>query len=354
MAKTTAYRGTLMSNIQLRSVTKRFGDTVTLHNVNLDIQDGEFAVFVGPSGCGKSTLLRMIAGLEEVSEGEVLIGNEVMNDVAPSHRGVAMVFQSYALYPHMTVAENMGYGLRVNKVPKDQIRHQVEMVAKTLQLSHLLDRKPKQLSGGQRQRVAIGRAIVRNPRVFMFDEPLSNLDAELRVEMRLHLARQGEKAETLYYIVKGSVAVLIKDEEGKEMILSYLNQGDFIGELGLFEEGQERSAWVRAKTACEVAEISYKKFRQLIQVNPDILMRLSSQMARRLQVTSEKVGNLAFLDVTGRIAQTLLNLAKQPDAMTHPDGMQIKITRQEIGRPGDVRGIDESAAGRALPLAGRQ
>ena len=133
------------------------------------------------------------------------------------------------------------------------------------------------------------------------------------------LIHQGEKAETLYYIVKGSVAVLIKDEEG-------------IGELGLFEEGQERSAWVRAKTACEVAEISYKKFRQLIQVNPDILMRLSAQMARRLQVTSEKVGNLAFLDVTGRIAQTLLNLAKQPDAMTHPDGMQIKITRQEICR----------------------
>jgi ABC-type sugar transport system ATPase subunit len=125
-----------MSNIQLRNVTKRFGDTVTLHNVNLDIEDGEFAVFVGPSGCGKSTMLRMIAGLEEISDGEVLIGNEVMNDVAPSHRGVAMVFQSYALYPHMTVAENMGYGLKVNKVPKDQIRHQVEMVAKTLQLSH--------------------------------------------------------------------------------------------------------------------------------------------------------------------------------------------------------------------------
>ncbi len=123
-----------MSNIQLRNVTKRFGDTVTLHNVNLDIEDGEFAVFVGPSGCGKSTMLRMIAGLEEISDGEVLIGNEVMNDIAPSHRGVAMVFQSYALYPHMTVAENMGYGLKVNKVPKDQIRHQVEMVAKTLQL----------------------------------------------------------------------------------------------------------------------------------------------------------------------------------------------------------------------------
>lgn len=137
------------------------------------------------------------------------------------------------------------------------------------------------------------------------------------------LIHQGEKAETLYYIVKGSVAVLIKDEEGKEMILSYLNQGDFIGELGLFEEGQERSAWVRAKTACEVAEISYKKFRQLIQVNPDILMRLSAQMARRLQVTSEKVGNLAFLDVTGRIAQTLLNLAKQPDALHLLAGVRV-------------------------------
>ena len=141
------------------------------------------------------------------------------------------------------------------------------------------------------------------------------------------LIHQGEKAETLYYIVKGSVAVLIKDEEGKEMILSYLNQGDFIGELGLFEEGQERSAWVRAKTACEVAEISYKKFRQLIQVNPDILMRLSAQMARRLQVTSEKVGNLAFLDVTGR--------------------MQIKITRQEIGQ---IVGCSRETVGRILKM----
>ena len=161
------------------------------------------------------------------------------------------------------------------------------------------------------------------------------------------LIHAGEKAETLYFIVKGSVAVLIKDEEGKEMILSYLNQGDFIGELGLFEESENptRTAWVRAKSPCEVAEISYKKFRQLIQVNPEILVRLSSQMARRLQSTSQKVGNLAFLDVTGRIAQTLLNLAKQPDAMTHPDGMQIKITRQEIGR---IVGCSREMVGRVL------
>lgn len=167
------------------------------------------------------------------------------------------------------------------------------------------------------------------------------------------LIHAGEKAETLYYIVKGSVAVLIKDDEGKEMILSYLNQGDFIGELGLFEEEDEstRSAWVRAKSPCEVAEISYKKFRQLIQVNPDILMRLSSQMANRLQVTSQKVGNLAFLDVTGRIAQTLLNLAKQPDAMTHPDGMQIKITRQEIGQ---IVGCSRETVGRILKMLEEQ
>ncbi|MBP2856346.1 sn-glycerol-3-phosphate ABC transporter ATP-binding protein UgpC [Dickeya oryzae] len=198
-----------MSSICLQNVTKRFGNTETLHNINLDIQAGEFAVFVGPSGCGKSTLLRMIAGLEEISDGKILIDDDVMNDVAPAHRGVAMVFQSYALYPHMTVAENMGYGLKVNKVPKAEIRHQVEMVAKTLQLSHLLDRKPKQLSGGQRQRVAIGRAIVRNPKVFMFDEPLSNLDAELRVDMRLHIARLHQELKTtMVYVTHDQVEAM--------------------------------------------------------------------------------------------------------------------------------------------------
>ncbi|WP_395479609.1 cAMP-activated global transcriptional regulator CRP [Candidatus Curculioniphilus buchneri] len=161
------------------------------------------------------------------------------------------------------------------------------------------------------------------------------------------LIHQGEKAGILYYIVKGSVVVFIKDDEGKEMILSYLNQGDFIGEVGLFEEDQVRSAWVRTKTICEVAEISYTKFRQLIQINPDILLRLSAQLASRLQITSEKVGNLAFLDVTGRIAQTLLNLAKQPDAITHPDGMQIKITRQEIGQ---IVGCSRETVGRILKI----
>jgi len=165
------------------------------------------------------------------------------------------------------------------------------------------------------------------------------------------LIHAGEESDTLYYIVKGSVAVLIKDEEGKEMILSYLNQGDFIGELGLFEEQSERTAWVRAKQACEIAEISYKKFKQLIQVNPEILMKLSAQMAYRLQSTSQKVGDLAFLDVAGRIAQTLLHLAKQPDAMTHPDGMQIKITRQEIGQ---IVGCSRETVGRILKMLEEQ
>lgn len=198
-----------MSSIRLRNVSKRFGKTETLSNIQLDIEDGEFTVFVGPSGCGKSTLLRLIAGLEEVSDGEILIGDERVNDVAPAHRGVAMVFQSYALYPHMTVAENMGYGLKVNGVAKEKIRHQVEMVSKTLQLSHLLDRKPKELSGGQRQRVAIGRAIVRNPQVFMFDEPLSNLDAELRVEMRLHIAKLHQELKTtMVYVTHDQIEAM--------------------------------------------------------------------------------------------------------------------------------------------------
>lgn len=161
------------------------------------------------------------------------------------------------------------------------------------------------------------------------------------------LIHAGEKAETLYYLIKGSVAVLVKDDEGKEMILSYLSQGDFFGELGLFDETKERTAWVKAKTSCEIAEISYKKFRQLIQVNPEILMFLTAQLARRLQNTSKQVTNLAFLDVTGRIAQTLLNLAKLPEAMTHPEGMQIKITRQEIGQ---IVGCSRETVGRILKM----
>lgn len=198
-----------MSSIQLSNVIKRFEKTQIIHGVSLSINEGEFVVFVGPSGCGKSTLLRMIAGLEDISDGTISIGGNVVNDTPPSERGVAMVFQSYALYPHMTVAQNMAYSLKVNKVAVAEIDKKIALVSKALQLEALLERKPAQLSGGQRQRVAIGRAIVRDPQVFLFDEPLSNLDAELRVDMRLHIAKlHQELKSTMVYVTHDQVEAM--------------------------------------------------------------------------------------------------------------------------------------------------
>ena len=180
----------------LRNVVKRFDDVDAVRNISLTIPDNEFVVLVGPSGCGKSTTLRMIAGLEEATAGEILIGGEVVNDVPPKDRDIAMVFQNYALYPHMTVFENMSFGLRLRRTPKVEIRTRVEQAAKILDIINLLDRRPRQLSGGQRQRVAMGRAIVRKPKVFLFDEPLSNLDAKLRVQMRTEIKRVHQKVKT--------------------------------------------------------------------------------------------------------------------------------------------------------------
>ena len=182
-----------MTSIQFCNLIKRYGTgekaNQVLHGVNAEIRDGEFVVIVGPSGCGKSTLLRMVAGLEDVSDGEIRIGGEVVNQLEPAQRDIAMVFQNYAHYPHMTVQENMAYGLKIRKTPKEEIQGRVEKAAKILGLSHLLQRKPRELSGGQRQRVAMGRAIVREPKVFLFDEPLSNLDAQLRVQTRLEIEK---------------------------------------------------------------------------------------------------------------------------------------------------------------------
>ncbi|RYH08459.1 ABC transporter ATP-binding protein [Tropicimonas sp. IMCC6043] len=189
------------SGVSLEAVSKWFGNVKVLHDIDLDIQSGEFVVFVGPSGCGKSTLLRLIAGLEEVTEGEIRIGGRDVTDADPSNRGIAMVFQTYALYPHMSVAENMGFGLKVAGRPKQEIAGKVAAAADVLRLTDYLDRRPGQLSGGQRQRVAIGRAIVRDPDVFLFDEPLSNLDAELRVEMRIEIARLHQSlGNTMIYV----------------------------------------------------------------------------------------------------------------------------------------------------------
>ncbi len=191
-----------MASLSARGIYKRYpGGVTAVTDFTMNIKDKEFIVLVGPSGCGKSTTLRMIAGLEEISEGELFIGDRLVNDVAPKDRDIAMVFQNYALYPHMTVFDNMAFGLKLRKVPKDEIKKLVEEAAKILDISHLLDRKPKALSGGQRQRVALGRAIVRDPQVFLLDEPLSNLDAKLRAQMRTELAKLHKKLGTTFIYV---------------------------------------------------------------------------------------------------------------------------------------------------------
>jgi len=198
-----------MANVKLSEVSKSFGDVHILHQINLEIRDGEFMVFVGPSGCGKSTLLRTIAGLEEITSGELTIGGKRVNDTPPAERGIAMVFQSYALYPHMNLYDNMAFGLKLAKVPADEIDRLVQNAAKILNIAHLLDRKPKDLSGGQRQRVAIGRAIVRKPEVFLFDEPLSNLDTALRVRMRYEFAKLHEEFKTtMVYVTHDQVEAM--------------------------------------------------------------------------------------------------------------------------------------------------
>ena len=190
-----------MASVSYRHVFKRFGDVSVIKDFNLEIADKEFMVFVGPSGCGKSTNLRMLAGLEDVSEGDILIGDRVVNDVPPKDRDIAMVFQSYALYPHMTVYDNMAFGLKLRKMPKDEIDRRVKEAADILGLGNLLDRKPKALSGGQRQRVAVGRAIVREPAVFLMDEPLSNLDAKLRVTARAEISKLHQRLGTTFIYV---------------------------------------------------------------------------------------------------------------------------------------------------------
>jgi sn-glycerol 3-phosphate transport system ATP-binding protein len=218
-----------MAAIHFRNIIKRYGSGAganqVLHGISASIADGEFVVIVGPSGCGKSTLLRMVAGLEAVSGGEILIGERVVNDVDPSDRDIAMVFQNYALYPHFKVFDNMAYGLRIRKLPEQQIKARVDKVAKMLELSHLLDRKPRQLSGGQRQRVAMGRAIVREPQVFLFDEPLSNLDAKLRAQTRLEIQKMHrEMGVTSLFVTHDQVEAMTLGERLMVMNAGHLEQ----------------------------------------------------------------------------------------------------------------------------------
>ncbi len=210
-----------MSYVELKSVRKRFGDTEIIHGIDLGIEKEEFTVFVGPSGCGKSTLLRMIAGLEDLQDGSIHIGGTRVDQLQPAERGIAMVFQNYALYPHMTVFENMAFGLKIAKTAAADIRAKVERAASILQIAEILQRRPRELSGGQRQRVAIGRAIVREPKVFLFDEPLSNLDAKLRVQMRLELTRlRRQLRATMIYVTHDQVEAMTMADR-----IVVLNQG---------------------------------------------------------------------------------------------------------------------------------
>ncbi|KZL02146.1 sn-glycerol-3-phosphate import ATP-binding protein UgpC [Pseudovibrio sp. Ad5] len=198
-----------MTTVSLNNLVKSYGDTQVLHGINLDIQSGEFVVLVGPSGCGKSTTLRMIAGLEEISAGDIRIGGDVVNDMEPKERNIAMVFQNYAIYPHMTVRKNIGFGLRTSKLSKDEKDARINEVSGILELTDLLDRKPNQLSGGQRQRVAIGRAMVRDPAAFLFDEPLSNLDAQLRTQMRLEIKKLHQRVgNTIIFVTHDQVEAM--------------------------------------------------------------------------------------------------------------------------------------------------
>ena len=214
-----------MATVTFDHVTKKYGDVVAVDDFNLEIADGEFMVFVGPSGCGKTTSLRMIAGLEDISEGEVKIADRVVNDVPPKDRDIAMVFQSYALYPHMSVYDNLAFGLKLRKVPKKEIDKRVKEAAETIQLTSLLQRKPKELSGGQRQRVALGRAIVREPAVFLMDEPLSNLDAKLRVQTRAEIARLHQRLKTtIVYVTHDQVEAMTMGQRIAVMSQAKLQQ----------------------------------------------------------------------------------------------------------------------------------
>lgn len=226
-----------MAGITLKALTKSYGPTEVLHHIEAEITDGEFVVIVGPSGCGKSTLLRMVAGLETVTSGDVSIGGKRVNDLEPADRDIAMVFQNYALYPHMTVRQNMAYGLKIRKLPKDEINRRVEDAAEILEIGEYLDRRPRQLSGGQRQRVAMGRAIVRDPQVFLFDEPLSNLDAKLRVQMRLEIRKlQKRLGVTSIFVTHDQVEAMTLGDR-----LMVLN-GGYVEQFGTPIELYERPA----------------------------------------------------------------------------------------------------------------
>jgi multiple sugar transport system ATP-binding protein/alpha-glucoside transport system ATP-binding protein len=338
-----------MSDVALKKVVKRYGFHEVIHGIDLDIKAGEFVAFVGPSGCGKSTLLRMIAGLEDISDGEVEIGGDVVNDISPSSRGIAMVFQSYALYPHMSVFNNMAFGLRLAGVPRPEIETRVRRTSEILELGPLLERLPKQLSGGQRQRVAIGRAIVRDPEVFLFDEPLSNLDAALRVQTRIEIARLHKRLKsTMIYVTHDQVEAMTLADKIVVLNAGRIEQvgtplelyhepvntfvAGFIGSPKMnflpaqLAESSDRGAIFFQRTGYLKIVNANEKHHVTVGIRPEHLQLIDPQKAKI-------VGSLELIEQLGEYALAYIVLAEgrtvtakiDPDALPQP-GQTIGVT----------------------------
>ena len=353
-----------MAELQLRGVRKVFGDsTEVLRGLDLDIADGEFMVFVGPSGCGKSTLLRLHAGMDTLTSGEIRIGGERMEAVPPAERGVAMVFQSYALYPHMTVAQNLGFALRMAGRPTAEIAAAVGRAAEILQLSALLDRKPKALSGGQRQRVAIGRAIVRQPRVFLFDEPLSNLDASLRVQMRLELARlHRELGTTMVYVTHDQVEAMTL---GDRIALFNGGQLEQVGPpLEVYEQpksrfvagflGQPQMNFLPVAQLDSASRLLFTgrsdaaRADWVLGVRPDHLQLRSEGLGLAGRVERlEHLGDAALAWVRPSVGDTVLAVRLSPGETLPATGARVSLRPM----PGRVHAFDADGLARSLSAA---
>ncbi len=350
-----------MSDVSLKAVRKSYGALEVVHGVDLDIKAGEFVVFVGPSGCGKSTLLRMIAGLEPISGGEITIGGKVVNDVPSPQRGIAMVFQSYALYPHMTVFDNMAFGLKLAKTPKEETERRVREAARILQIEPYLDRMPKALSGGQRQRVAIGRAIVRNPKVFLFDEPLSNLDASLRAQTRVEIAKLHAALDaTMIYVTHDQVeAMTLADRivvlnAGKiEQVGSPLEL--YSNPVNTFVAGfiaSQRMNFLSVKTTDGKLELPGGRLLHLPHANLAEVATVGVRPEHLLlghNDDADLIGTLAVAEQFGEYALAYVELPSGETVTLKLDGAPVLALNQQINLklpPGGLHLFDKS--GRAL------
>jgi len=310
-----------MSQVKLTNIVKHYDDgTQVIHGIDLDIRDGEFVVFVGPSGCGKSTLLRMIAGLESITGGELTIGGKLANDIPPAKRGLAMVFQSYALYPHMSVYENMAFGLKLSGMKTAEVDNAVQQAAAILQIAHLLKRKPKDLSGGQRQRVAIGRAIVRKPEVFLFDEPLSNLDASLRVQMRLELSRlHQELGTTMIYVTHDQVEAMTLGER----IVVF--NGGYIEQVGTPLELYDHPANLFVAGFLGAPKMNFVPATVATCNSADVVLKLSDGALVRVSADSNtlRAGEQVTLGIRAE------HIVLKPHADQEPNQVNVKVALVE-------------------------